>query len=135
MTAEQLAPLVTEAAALAAEISALEKKSERLDEIKAVLRTAAAGVDTTFAGEKGETATVKHAAEGIARSLDGALREKAFKLCGEKVWSFFKLAPIPAKDLPAKNFRVQVLNDLHKSKAKALLEAITVPSTPRVSFA
>ena len=126
MTPADLAHIVTEAAALAKELSALDEKRARLDELKEVLRTAAAGQDATFTGNNGEVATVKTVRDGIARTIGGERLDTGLRRAGEKVWKFFRLAPIPGKELPLRDLCVQVLSDLHKSKATALLTAITV---------
>jgi hypothetical protein len=135
MTDAELKSLVSEGAKLSAELAALKPKEERLDEIKLALRAEANGVDSTFEGEHGEMAEVTHARDGIARSIRGELLNRVFRLAGGNVWNFFQLAPIPAKELPQKDLRVEILSTLPKRQATALLGAITVPSTPRVKFA
>lgn len=135
MNVADIKALVTEGAKLSAELADLTTKTERLDEIKAALREAAAGKDALFHGEHGEMAEVVHARDGIARSIRGPLLKPVLKLAGDHLWDLFQLAPIPAKELPKKDFRVQVLTDLTKAQATKLLDALTVPSTARVKFA
>jgi len=129
-----IAALVTEGAKLVSELMALKEKADRLDVIKEALREAAAGKDSTFTGEHGEIAEVKYVRDGIARSIRGKDIARVIKLAGDKLFSFFQLAPLPAKELPEKDFRVAVLTGLPKAQAIRLLDALTVPTTPRVSF-
>jgi hypothetical protein len=134
MTDQEIKQLVTDGARLAAEIAPLEAKAKELEAIKKQLREAAGDADATFVGLNGETAEVKQQRDGIGRSFKGDLVPRILKLAGEKVWDFFQLAPIPGKELPQKDLRVQLLTDLHKAKATALIETITVASTARVTF-
>lgn len=122
---KSLAALVTEAAKLHARLAAID--TDRLDQIKAILRDRANGHKTVFTGENGETCTVLEPGEGILRTVPDPNRARVVKLAGKHAKKLFNLNPV-------KNFELEVLRRLPRKAARNLLSLVKTMVTARVTF-
>lgn len=123
MTVEERKALVSEGFACHARIA---KDSDRLEEIKDLLTSAASGKDVEFHGTGNEIAAISFHPQ-LARKLDPDKEPKAQEICGGFYEKLFQRAPI-------KDFSKVATALLSKENLMKLLKLLSGPPSPRVSF-